>query len=126
MNHLHINVPNVAEAQSFFEMYFDFRRVYPGAQRVFLMDPNGFLLALDQYEPGEDPMFPEWFHFGMCKSDPEWARNLYKRMESDGIEMFGALGNSDRILLPQSRWLQNRSPRKQAVNHVSAASPNHS
>ena len=29
MNHLHINVPNVNEAQSFFELYFDFRRVYP-------------------------------------------------------------------------------------------------
>jgi catechol 2,3-dioxygenase-like lactoylglutathione lyase family enzyme len=91
MNHLHINVPNVAEAQSFFEGYFDFRRVYPGTQRLFLMDPNGFLLALDQYEPGEDPMFPEWFHFGMCKSDPEWARDLYKRMKTDGIEIFSPL-----------------------------------
>jgi catechol-2,3-dioxygenase len=31
MNHLHMNVPNVAEAQSFFEKYFDFRQVYLAA-----------------------------------------------------------------------------------------------
>ena len=95
MNHLHINVPNVAEAQSFFEHYFEFRRVYPGTQRLFLMNPDGFLLALDQCEPGEDPMLPEWFHFGMCKRDPEWARNLHKRMETDGVERVSALEDSE-------------------------------
>jgi catechol 2,3-dioxygenase-like lactoylglutathione lyase family enzyme len=95
MNHLHMNVPNVAEAQSFFEKYFDFRQVYPGSQRLFLMGPGDFLLAIDPLEPGEKPNFPEWFHFGMCRSDPEWARSLYARMKADGVEFFRKLEECD-------------------------------
>jgi catechol 2,3-dioxygenase-like lactoylglutathione lyase family enzyme len=85
MNHLHINVPNVAEAQLFFERYFNFRRVFPESANVFLMDPREFLLALDALNPGENVTFPAWFHFGFCKNDPEWARTLYAQMRADGV-----------------------------------------
>ena len=42
MNHIHLNVPDVAEARQFFERYFDYTQVYPGAcGRLFLLWPRG-------------------------------------------------------------------------------------
>jgi catechol 2,3-dioxygenase-like lactoylglutathione lyase family enzyme len=87
MNHLHINVPNVKEAQLFFEHYFGFKRVYPDSPTLFLMDAGGFLLALDASGPGEDVSLPEWFHFGLCRNEPEWARSLYVQMKADGVHL---------------------------------------
>ena len=85
MNHLHINVPDVSEAKRFYERYFDFKQVYPDSQRLFMKDPSGFLLALDPLPPGTEAQLPDWFHFGLCRTDPAWARELYKRMKSDGV-----------------------------------------
>ena len=86
------------------------------------MDPNGFLLALDQYEPGEEPIFPEWFHFGMCRGDPEWARNLYQRMKTGGIKILGKLEDSKTAIVffccsPGGYKIEVR---EQVVNHVPA------
>jgi catechol 2,3-dioxygenase-like lactoylglutathione lyase family enzyme len=91
MNHLHINVPDVAEAQAFFEKYFGYRRVYPQSPLLFLMDANDFLLAIEPLEPNEKPGLPDWFHFGVCKFDPDWARSLYAQMKADGIEFCSEL-----------------------------------
>jgi catechol 2,3-dioxygenase-like lactoylglutathione lyase family enzyme len=95
MNHLHINVPNVAEAQSFFERYFNFRRVFPDSANLFMTDPSEFLLAIDPLNPGENVTFPEWFHFGFCRSDPEWARGLYAQMRADGVHLFNEIRESE-------------------------------
>jgi catechol 2,3-dioxygenase-like lactoylglutathione lyase family enzyme len=106
MNHLHINVPDVDEARVFFEQYFDFRRVYPESERLFLRDMAGFLLAIDPLETGEQPpTLPDWFHFGMCRSDPDWARSLYARMKAGGVQFISDLKET-----PDSAVFFCRSP----------------
>jgi catechol 2,3-dioxygenase-like lactoylglutathione lyase family enzyme len=91
MNHLHVNVPDLVEAIRFYERYFEFRRVYPESERVFLKDASGFLLAIDPIGADSEPHFPEWFHFGICRNDPDWARGLFIRMKSDGVKFASEL-----------------------------------
>lgn len=95
MNHLHVNVPNLDEAIRFYEHYFGFSRVFPESERIFMKDSTGFLLALDPLGGDALPDFPKWFHFGICRDDPEWARGLYAQMKSDGVGLASELEEND-------------------------------
>ncbi len=95
MNHLHINVPNVSDAVNFFERYFGYSRAYPESNRVFLKDNSGFLLAIDPIGDDSPPSFPDWFHLGVCRGDPAWARELYVRMRIDGVKFAGEIEENE-------------------------------
>lgn len=92
LNHLHINVPDVAVARVFYERYFDFRFKFKHGEGVFLENDHGFLLAIDPLQHGEKTFeFPTWFHFGFCFPNPQAVQDLYRRMVADGIEFYREL-----------------------------------
>jgi catechol 2,3-dioxygenase-like lactoylglutathione lyase family enzyme len=92
LNHLHINVPDVSIARAFYERYFGFRFKLDHGDGVFLENNYGVLLAIDPFKKDEKPFeFPSWFHFGFCLSDPQTVKDLYHRMDSDGVEFFREL-----------------------------------
>jgi catechol 2,3-dioxygenase-like lactoylglutathione lyase family enzyme len=83
--HLHMSVPDVAAAQSFYEKYFGFRRHFPEASEVFLKNDRGFLLALAPLASGETGSLPEWFHLGFHGATADEVRKLFGRMQEDRV-----------------------------------------
>lgn len=92
LNHLHINVPDVAKAEAFYKKYFGFQLEFTQGEGVFLRDSGDFLLAIDPLKPGEKPVeLPEWFHLGFCFTQPAQVRNLFHEMKKDGVEFASEL-----------------------------------
>ena len=92
LNHLHLNVPDVAKARSFYERYFGFKFKFKHGEGLFLESPDGFLLAIDPHGAGDTVVeFPNWFHFGFCLDNPESVKSLYNRMEFDGVKFYRKL-----------------------------------
>ena len=53
MNHLHLNVPDVAKARRFYESFFGFSVAFQHGDGIFMRDAQGFLLAIDALAAGE-------------------------------------------------------------------------
>lgn len=86
LNHLHLNVPDVAKARKFYEEYFGFSLAFDHAPGIFLKDESGFLLALDPLENQERVNFPSWHHIGFCIEGKEEVKALYEKMRAEGVE----------------------------------------
>lgn len=86
LNHLHINVPDVAIARDFYERFFGFSLLFEHGPGVFLQDDVGFQLALDPLEEGQKVDFPSWYHFGFCLDSKKEVKELYEKMKSFGVE----------------------------------------
>jgi catechol 2,3-dioxygenase-like lactoylglutathione lyase family enzyme len=86
MNHLHIAVPNVSEAQEFFERFFSMKLQFQHGEGVFLTDSSGFLLAIDPLKKGESLKLPDWFHYGFCVPDKKTVKRIYDQMKETGIK----------------------------------------
>ncbi|HEY2516995.1 MAG TPA: VOC family protein [Polyangiaceae bacterium] len=84
--HLHLHVRDLAATSAFYERYFEFQRVFPGAPELFLRSPRGFLLALVERSPDEATI-PDWFHLGFQAQSADEARSLFRRMTDDGVSM---------------------------------------
>lgn len=88
MNHLHIKAHNVTATSAFYKKYFGFTEAFPHESGEFLMDEFGFLLAIFPYSQNESShRYPEWFHFGFCVEREDIARNLYKKMRQEGVDL---------------------------------------
>jgi lactoylglutathione lyase len=86
LNHLHINVPDVAKARKFYEEYFGFTLAFDHEPGVFLKDEAGFLLAIDPIENNDKVDFPSWYHFGFCVENAAKVKSIYDKMKSAGVE----------------------------------------
>lgn len=86
LNHLHINVPNIAEARKFYEDFLDFKLLFEHGAGVFLQDEDGFQLALDPLGNDEKVNFPSWYHFGFCVENAEKVKTIYEKMKANGVE----------------------------------------
>jgi catechol 2,3-dioxygenase-like lactoylglutathione lyase family enzyme len=86
LNHLHINVPDVAKARRFYEEYFDFTLAFDHAPGVFLKDEAGFMLAIDPLENTERVDFPSWYHFGFSIDSGAKVKATYEKMKANGVE----------------------------------------
>jgi catechol 2,3-dioxygenase-like lactoylglutathione lyase family enzyme len=83
--HLHLNVRDLGTTQAFYETYFGFRRHFPEASELFLVNDRGFLLALGELAETEALPFPEWFHIGFQGESAAAVGALYDRMERDAV-----------------------------------------
>ena len=83
--HLHLNSRDVGISCAFYETYFGFRRHFPGAEELFLINERGFLLAIAQLAETETLSLPEWFHLGFQGESAAAARALFDRMERDAV-----------------------------------------
>lgn len=94
LNHLHLHVRDIAASRRFYEKYFGFHRerINEG-DFVIVQNDDGFDLALALDGPA--PIMPQWFHFGFRLANADAVRELYKQMNSDGIEIFKELGGYD-------------------------------
>ncbi len=85
--HLHLNARDLGVSRAFYESYFGFRRHFPGASELFLVNDKGFLLALGELAENETLSFPEWFHLGFQAESAAAVRALFDRMERDAVPM---------------------------------------
>jgi catechol 2,3-dioxygenase-like lactoylglutathione lyase family enzyme len=85
LNHLHVNVPDVAAARNFYETFFGFTLDFEHGDGVFLKDDIGFQLALDPLPAGTAASFPDWYHFGFCMPSAAEVRTIYDRMVAAGV-----------------------------------------
>ena len=86
MNHLHLSVPDLKKARSFYEEFFGFRFAFEEPALLFLRDSAGFLLALHELKAGEKVEFPKWFHFGFCVENRERVKELHAKLKNGGVE----------------------------------------
>lgn len=84
MNHLHITATDVAESQAFYEGFFGYRKKFSHGEGIFLVNDSDFLLAIDPSD--ERAEFPSWFHMGFCLDRPELVRDLFARMQTQGVQ----------------------------------------
>jgi len=86
INHVHLNSPNVTKTAEFYQKYFGFRKKEPVSDEpTFLVDKDGFLMAVSPLESAIE--FPSWFHIGFAKRQPDEVRDLYRRMQTDGVPL---------------------------------------
>lgn len=87
LNHLHLKSPDVSASCKFYEEIFGFRFAFADGNLHFLVNERGFLLALDQYAPGEEPVaFPKWFHIGFCQDTRAKVEEMYERAKTAGVK----------------------------------------
>lgn len=96
LNHLHLHVRNLPDAQAFYERWFGFREHVRHGDLLFLRNEEGFDLALmpDPQEPG----LPRWFHFGFRLASPDGVRALHARMNEAGIPLAKPLYEDEELV----------------------------
>jgi catechol 2,3-dioxygenase-like lactoylglutathione lyase family enzyme len=78
LNHLHLHVASIDEAEAFYAGHFGFRRhVVQDDGTLFMRDAGGLDLALAAGPPDN---FQPWAHFGFRLEDPAAVRGLYDRL----------------------------------------------
>jgi catechol 2,3-dioxygenase-like lactoylglutathione lyase family enzyme len=87
VRHLHLASRDPAQGQRFYEAYFGFRfdAVFPRGDQpaaTILRAPSGFQIYL---EGPSDERLPSWFHFGFLVASDGACRDLYDRMQHDGV-----------------------------------------
>ncbi|MHC5032829.1 MAG: VOC family protein [Planctomycetota bacterium] len=83
LNHIHLGTRDLAAFRAFYEGYFGFRKRRDHGDGAFLDNDEGFMRAVD---PVDDvPELPGWFHLGFTLDRPEEVKELYERMEADGV-----------------------------------------
>jgi lactoylglutathione lyase len=88
LNHIHLKSADLSASCKFYEEFFGFRFVFAQDTLHFLVNDDGFLLALDQYPVGEHhAVFPKWFHFGFCQDSSEKVEQMYEKMCKSGVKI---------------------------------------
>ena len=93
LNHLDLQVQDVARTTAFFERYFGLRvQSNPSSPAlVILTDEAGFVLVL-QRSPQPRP-YPEGFHLGFLLDEVADVRALHERALHDGIPVSDVIVN---------------------------------
>ena len=79
VNHLHLMVPDVPAATTFFEKYFELRKASGNSGLTVLLDDGGFVLTSRTY--------PENFHVGFFLDSENKVDAVHGRMAADGIDV---------------------------------------
>jgi catechol-2,3-dioxygenase len=85
MNHIHLGAKNLENTKHFYEKYFGFRKKFDHGEGVFLVNNEGFLLAIDPVK--ELPKLPEWYHLGFCLKSEKEVLELYAAMKDHREEI---------------------------------------
>ncbi len=83
INHLHLNAVDVGASTKFFGTYFGFRKKADHGDGVFLVNDDGFLVAIDPMK--DEYLFPNWFHYGFCLDDGDQVKRVYERMQEGDV-----------------------------------------
>lgn len=88
LNHLDLQVSDVARAREFFETRFGFRCVYErGSQIALLEDEAGFSLGVSNLFGSPAPAYPPDFHIGFVLERESEVRAQYERLKAAGVPM---------------------------------------
>lgn len=88
LNHVDLQVSDVARARDFFETHFDFRRVYEREGRLALLeDEAGLSLGVSNLFDSPPPAYPSDFHIGFILEEEAEVRAQYERLRSAGVPM---------------------------------------
>jgi catechol 2,3-dioxygenase-like lactoylglutathione lyase family enzyme len=93
LNHLDLQVHDVASTRRFFERYFDLKlQSNPGSPALVIMtDHDGFVLVLQRAKTAE--RYPEGFHLGFLLDDVASVRALHERAVADGTPVSDIIVN---------------------------------
>jgi catechol 2,3-dioxygenase-like lactoylglutathione lyase family enzyme len=89
LNHVNIAVPDVAATRAFFENFFGLQCTETKGDNVLsvLVDGEGFVLILSNFEKQVTPHYPRDFHLGFLLRDRvDQVNELYERLRASGIE----------------------------------------
>ena len=89
LNHLDLQVSDVAAARAFFETHFGLRCTYSrGDQIAFFDDETGFSFGVSNlFGHAEPPMYPPDFHIGFILEDAAQVEAAYQRLRAAGVEL---------------------------------------
>lgn len=93
INHLDLQVHDVAKTSQFFERYFGLQiQSNPSSAALVIMtDPGGFVLVLQRSQQAE--RYPQGFHVGFLLDDVESVRALHARAVADGTPVSEVIVN---------------------------------
>jgi len=93
INHLDLQVHDVAQSSQFFERYFGLQiQSNPSSPALVIMtDPGGFVLVLQRSQQAE--RYPQGFHLGFLLDDVESVRTLHARAVADGTPVSEVIVN---------------------------------
>ncbi|MBD2769938.1 VOC family protein [Hymenobacter sp. BT664] len=96
IKHLNLVVPDVPQAQTFFETFFDFRcEQRKGSNTLaILRGPNDFVLVISRLAADDPATYPRDFHFGFVTDSPEQVQGKYEQLRAGGV----ALEHQPRVL----------------------------
>jgi catechol 2,3-dioxygenase-like lactoylglutathione lyase family enzyme len=89
LNHVNIAVPDVAATRAFFENFFGLKCTETKGENVLsvLVDGEGFVLILSNFEKQVTPQYPRDFHLGfLLRESVDQVNELYQRLRASGIE----------------------------------------
>lgn len=93
LNHVDLQVSDVASAREFFETFFDLRCVYQREKQIALLeDEAGFSLGLSNLFGSAAPAYPRDFHIGFILEKESEVRVQYERLKDAGVPMQRDLG----------------------------------
>ena len=89
LNHLNLAVPDVSQACSFFETFFEFHCVdTKGADTLtVLKGKDDFTLVLSNLDKSATPVYPKDFHIGFILDTPEQVHEVFHKLQSAGIQL---------------------------------------
>jgi lactoylglutathione lyase len=88
LNHLDLQVSDIAAASKFFETFFGLRETYRRAGQIAILeDETGFCFGLSNLHNSPPPVYPPDFHVGFILDNTEQVRALYERVRGAGIEI---------------------------------------
>jgi catechol-2,3-dioxygenase len=93
INHLDLQVHDVARTSQFFERYFGLQiQSNPSSAALVIMtDQHGFVLVLQRSPVTE--RYPEGFHLGFLLDDVDSVRALHARAVADGLQVSDVIVN---------------------------------
>jgi catechol 2,3-dioxygenase-like lactoylglutathione lyase family enzyme len=94
LNHLDLQVADVARTVAFFEDVFGFQLQSnrQSSAIAFLSDGDGFVLVL-QRKKSEGQRYPDGFHFGFLVDDVESVHRFHARARALGVETSDIIEN---------------------------------
>lgn len=92
LNHVDLQVSDVARARDFFQTHFGFRCVYERKNLAQLEDEDGFQLGVSNLFDSPPPAYPPDFHVGFVLEKESEVRELFDRLKEAGVPMKAELG----------------------------------